>query len=115
MVQLQILKISKPNIMESPVVASVVSTGAVSVVTGAVSSTAAVSVTAASTGAGDSSFAGTSGATSLLVEPASLLEPVRRWKLPEIRRDHPFLGRLVVSSPESAPSSSDVTASGDFV
>lgn len=68
---------------------------------------------ASATGADDSSFFGTSGAISLLVVPASLLEPVRREKLPEIRRDQPFLGRLV-SSPESAPSSSDVTASGDF-
>jgi hypothetical protein len=38
---------------------------------------------------------------------------VNRWKLPEIRRDH-LLGRLPVSSPERAPSSSEVTASGVF-
>jgi hypothetical protein len=88
---------------------------AVSVVAGAVSSTAGVSVTAVSsaTGAGEVSFLGTSGAISLLVLAASLPGPVKRWKLPEIRRDHPLLGRLV-SSPESAPSSSDVTASGAF-
>lgn len=85
-----------------------VSTTAASVVTGAISSTAGVSVTGASvTGAGETSFLETSGETSL-----SLLGPVNRWKLPEIRRDH-LPGRLV-SSPERAPSSSDVTASGDL-
>ena len=80
-------------------------------VTGATSSTAGVSVTGASsvTGAGEGSFFGASVAISLPV--ASLEGPAKRWKLPEIRRDHPLLGRLV-SSPESAPSSSDVTASG---
>jgi len=78
--------------------ASVTAVSGVDSVTGAASVAAAVSTA----GAAELSSLGASVV-------ASLLEPANLAKLPEIRRVQP-LGRLE-SSPETAPSSSDVTAS----
>lgn len=83
-----------------------VAAGAVSAAAG-VDSTAAVVSAATASGAADVS-SGASVVASFGVA-VSLDEPVNFWKLPEIRRVH-LPGRFV-SSPETAPSSSDVTAS----
>lgn len=71
-------------------------------------STAATVSAATTSDAGAAAVLAVSVACSFGVV-ASLDDPVNFWKLPEIRRLH-LLGRLP-SSPETAPSSSDVTAS----
>jgi hypothetical protein len=100
--------------MNLPALASAgVSATADSVASGVASAAAGVDSTAAAgsatttSGAADVSL-GSSVAVSFGVA-VSLDEPVNLWKLPEIRRVH-LLGRFV-SSPETAPSSSEVTAS----
>ena len=87
-----------------------VSAGAsVSVVVTAASTTGAASAAGSSVvaGAEETSFLAASGAGSFA---ASFEEPVILWKLPEIRRVQDRLP----SSPETAPSSSDVIGSAAF-
>ena len=99
--------------MEPAELSAGVSTTAVSVAAGVASVAAgrdstAATVSAATTSGAREAFLGASVLCSLGVA-VSLDELVNFWKLPEIRRDH-LPGRLP-SSPETAPSSSDVTAS----